>query len=262
MPWARALLSGLFLSCSVFSNETIRLTNGEWPPFLSENLAHHGYASHLVSEAFATVGVEVEYGFFPWKRSFQYAKDGISSSGEIWHGSVVWMYNEERAKVFTYSDVLMTDHQVLFYLHSNPVEWNVVDDLNGKTIGGTLHTYYPLLEYADKKGIIRLERARDYQTLFTRLLAGRIDAVPHNYSVGLYFINNHLSEEQRERVTYSPTEMHKNPYYLILSNNIPENQKYKKLFNQGLKNIKANGTYRKLQNNLEQGMYDRPLVNE
>lgn len=262
MPWARALLISVFLSLSVSANETIRLTNGEWPPFLSEKIAHYGYVSHLVSEAFATVDIDVEYGFFPWKRSFQYAKDGVSSSGETWHGSVVWMYNEERAKFFTYSDTVMTDHQVLFYLSSNPIEWRVIDDLDGKTIGGTLHTFYPLLESAEKKGIIRLERARDYQTLFSRLLAGRIDAVPHNWSVGRYFINNHLSEEQRKQITYSPTEMHKSPYHLILSNKIPQTEKYQKLFNQGLKNIMVNGTYQKLQDNLEQGMYDKPLIQE
>ncbi len=48
--------------------ETIRLANGEWHSFLSKGAPHHGFASHIVTDAFALVGVEVEYGFFPWSR--------------------------------------------------------------------------------------------------------------------------------------------------------------------------------------------------
>ncbi|WED22579.1 transporter substrate-binding domain-containing protein [Vibrio sp. JC009] len=259
MFWFRILLSSILLSTPALSKETIRLTNGEWPPYLSENLAHHGYASHIVTEAFATVGVDVEYGFFPWKRSYQYAKDGISGSGEIWHGSVVWVFNAERAESFMYTDVVMTDYQVLFHLRSNPLDWTTIDDLQGKTIGGTLHTFYPQLELAAESGVVQLERARDYQTLFTRLLAGRIDAVPHTWSVGRYFLKNHLTAEQREKITFSPTVMQTKPCHIILSNQIPQNEKFKALFNQGLKNIKANGTYQRLQENLENGVYDLPL---
>ena len=67
------LAIGLALSWSAGAlaqtRDTIRLTNGDWQPFMSKNGPHHGIASHVVTEAFALVGVEVEYGFFPWKRS-------------------------------------------------------------------------------------------------------------------------------------------------------------------------------------------------
>ncbi|MEE9297196.1 MAG: amino acid ABC transporter substrate-binding protein, partial [Phycisphaerae bacterium] len=69
----------LILGCGVAAaqtSKTIRLTNGEWQPYLSKDSPHHGFASHIVTEAFALVGVEVEYGFFPWKRSFKLAKEG------------------------------------------------------------------------------------------------------------------------------------------------------------------------------------------
>ena len=37
------------------SAKTIRLTNGEWQPYLSKDVPHHGFASHVVTEAFAQV---------------------------------------------------------------------------------------------------------------------------------------------------------------------------------------------------------------
>ncbi len=64
----------LILGCgqaAAQTSKTIRLTNGEWQPYLSKDTPHRGFASHIVIEAFALVGVEVEYGFFPWKRSFK-----------------------------------------------------------------------------------------------------------------------------------------------------------------------------------------------
>ncbi len=64
----------LIVGCGVTAAQTskvIRLTNGEWQPYLSEDTPHHGFASHIVTEAFALVGVEVEYGFFPWSRAMK-----------------------------------------------------------------------------------------------------------------------------------------------------------------------------------------------
>ncbi|WP_413701965.1 hypothetical protein ACLKMH_10825 [Psychromonas sp. KJ10-10] len=87
----------------------------------------------------------------------------------------------------------------------------------------------------------------------------RIDAIPYTRHVARYFTKNNLTAEQREQIIFSPTVMETRRYHIILSNRIPENNKFKELFNQGLKNIKANGTYDKIQQNLQQGLYDHPI---
>lgn len=140
-----------FFLTPLSSAETIRLTNGEWAPYLSKKLPNYGFASHVVKEAFASVNINVEYDFFPWKRSFKYAKEGMGLGSDIWHGTVVWLYTKERAKSFDYSDLVINDSGVLFYLKSNPVIWESFEDLQGKTIGATAHTSYPLFEDAAQK---------------------------------------------------------------------------------------------------------------
>ena len=80
------------------AQETIRLSNGEWEPFLSQNYEHYGVLSRIVTETFALEGITVEYGFFPWKRAMALAQDGD------WDGSIIWGYNQNRAKHFIYSD--------------------------------------------------------------------------------------------------------------------------------------------------------------
>jgi len=48
-----ALLLIALLCGSIQAADSVRLTNGEWPPYLGEHLPHHGVASRIVAEAFA-----------------------------------------------------------------------------------------------------------------------------------------------------------------------------------------------------------------
>lgn len=92
-----ARLAGIVLIvCSTAqAGETVRITNGEWPPFTSEHLPGGGSLSRVVWEAFALEDVTVEYGFYPWKRSYEYARAGR------WHDSVAWDRPKSRSRIST-----------------------------------------------------------------------------------------------------------------------------------------------------------------
>ena len=76
------VLAGLSLvSGVIFCQSKIRITNGEWEPFLSENSSEYGFGSHIVTEAFKLEGIEIEYGFFPWTHGFETAKSGDLEAG-------------------------------------------------------------------------------------------------------------------------------------------------------------------------------------
>jgi polar amino acid transport system substrate-binding protein len=243
----KAVLLLLFFLINIstaFSEEKINITNGEWPPYLSEKLTNYGTASQIVTEAFLAVGIRVNYGFFPWKRSYKYAKEG-KGEGKTWHGSVVWVHTEERAKSFDYSDVVIEDSEVLFYLKEKPLKWDSINDLTGKKIGGTAHTTYPLFEKAENDGKLVLQRAGNYDTLFNRLLSGRIDAIPQVKRVGQYFLQKNFVAEDQEKITFSPTVIQNSKYHLIFSKQLPENQKFLTLFNEGLVKLKKSGKYKK-----------------
>ena len=84
----------LSFSLSARAEKAIRLTTGEWAPYISEKLEHFGLVSRIVTEAFALEGVKVEYIFLPWKRAYQEALIGK------YDGSAVWTRNSEREKGF------------------------------------------------------------------------------------------------------------------------------------------------------------------
>lgn len=243
------------------AKEAVHLTNGEWPPYLSANLYQHGFASDIVSEAFSAVNIDVEYGFFPWPRSFQYAKSGRGSNNKLWHGSLVWLYLDERVKYFYYSKPVMTEHQVLFFLKSKANNWTKIEDLRGMSIGGTSHTAYPKFEEAEKEGILTIERAGNYAVLFERLLKGRIDAIPLEKKVAAHFLRTSLTKAEREQITFVPTIVQTRVFHLILSKKHQSNEALITLFNQGLDKIKQNGTYQRLEKALSDGDYDRNIKN-
>ena len=121
----------LGLNVAVSVAETIRITNGEWPPFMSERLPYQGPLSRVVAEAFALEGITVEYGFFPWKRAYQHAKTGK------WDGTIGWAPTAEHLQDFYMSEPLVVLDKALFHLKSTPFDWKTIDDLNQWRVGGT-----------------------------------------------------------------------------------------------------------------------------
>ncbi len=131
-------LIGSFNLSNCTAEEIIRITTGEHPPYLSENLKHNGVGLRIIKEAFALEGVKVEYGFFPWKRSYQLAKQGV------WDASATWGYNTERDNYFYFSDPIYPAIAAFFHLKSYTFHWNTLDDLNGISIGATAtYAYTP-----------------------------------------------------------------------------------------------------------------------
>jgi len=245
----------LLISSACYATQTVRLTSGEWPPYLSNHLAEGGFATKIVTEAFNEMGIEVEISYYPWKRSYNYAMEGKDPSGNIWNGTIVWIKTEQRMKSFYYSDPVITDEDVLFYLAKSSLHWKTVADLEGKIIGGTAHTAYPTFEQAHKDGLITLQRGGNYDSLLKRIFHQKIDAAQMPKQVGLYYLNHSFSTAEQKQFTYSPTVIERRTYHLILSKNRDENKALLKLFNQGLAKLHSNGRYRSLVSQLRRGSY-------
>ncbi len=244
------IISFFTFSSAAVAKDEILLTNGEWSPYLSQELPHYGAASHIVTEAFHAMGIETTYRFFPWKRAYILAENGTYS------GSLVWVSTPDREKLFLYSDVVIHESEHLFHLKSKDLAWQKIEDLKGLSIGATLHTSYPTLERAAEKGLITLERAGNYDTLFKRLLKNRIDAIPMVSQVAMYYLHQTLTPEEQARITYSETVLQQRKYHLILSKRLKENDNFLSLFNTGLARIHANGRYDEILKALKRGGYE------
>ncbi len=240
------------LSTYCFAQDTVRLTNGEWPPFMSENLKHFGVASHIVTEAFASEGIRTEYGFYPWKRSYMLAEKGK------WDGSVVWSRSPERDEDFYFSDPVIISKEVFFFLKEKKFDWNNMEDLKNITVGASLGYFYGEdFKKAEEAGIIKVDRTtKDIHNL-KKLLAGRIGVFVVNLYVGYDLLRKNFSDEERERITYHPKAVREASWHLILSKKEEKNRMLMEIFNRGLTKLKESGKKDKCLEDALSGKYEK-----
>lgn len=225
-----ALLSGL-----ARATETVRLTNGDWAPYLNRE-APHGIIGMIIEEAFAESDIAVHWGFFPWARSYTLAKKGI------WDGSAAWACTEERAPYFYFSDAIIPVKLAFFYRREDNFDWSKPEDLKGLKIGLSRDYYYgETINQAAADGIVDVEVATSDEINFRKLLAGRIDLFPIDVVVGRRLIARNFSEKDMEKLAVHPRVVYVAQLHLLLSNSVPGNAERMTRFNQGLATIRQRG---------------------
>ncbi len=248
---ALALSFGCSVGALAQARDTIRLTIGKWQPYFSKSAPHYGFASHIVTEAFALVSVDVDYGFFPWKRTMKLARDGK------WNGSAVWLDTEERRVDFFYSDPTAPGTNSFFHLKSYQFDWNGFEDLKDVRIGATLgYSYGPAFDAADKAGTIKVQRAPNDETSLRKLLKGRIDAFAGNLLVTYAQIRDTVTAEEAVLFTHHPKHISQIPLHVLFSKNVPGMEQMRDRFNEGLRMLKVSGRWDQMIADGLAGKYD------
>ncbi len=213
--------------------ESITLASGDWAPYLAKDLKSYGYASDIVTKAFAKAGYEVDYVFLPWKRSFEEAKAGKYA------GSPMWGKNAEREQDFLYSNPILTLETVFFKKAGSDFDWSATADLKGKKIGGVVGYAYGL-EEEEKNQTVVIDRLGKPEGNYKKLESGRIDAVIEDRDVGMTLVN--------ELGLTGAIEIHPKPvnardYHLIVPKTLPNAQQLVDAFNKGLATLKESGEF-------------------
>ena len=71
---AVCLLLGLPAQAS--EQPELKISVGDWPPYLASNLKHNGVVAHLISDLLADEGYRVSFQFLPWPRAYSAAAAG------------------------------------------------------------------------------------------------------------------------------------------------------------------------------------------
>jgi len=232
--------------------DTIRIAVDEWPPYQSQTYAHYGSAHRIISEAFATEGIEVEYGWHPWARSLIFARNGD------WDAAALSQKTEDKERYFLFSEAVMQAEKVFFYLKSEEFEWQNLVSLKDMTIGGTLgYSYGEDFDRADREGEVNMVRTAKNKQGFKMLLQRRTDAFLLEKRAG-YFLLSKQFPEQAHLITHHPQPVQTVKYYVIFSKRIEGIEDYIVRFNRGLSELKQQGLVeRYLMEGLE-GEYDHP----
>lgn len=246
------ILASLFFSTAL-SAETIRITNGEWEPYLSEYSPHYGFCSHVVAEAFKSEGVKVVWRFYPWKRALVVAREG-----ENHDASCCWWPSEEIARDFLISEPVTKSSIVFFHLKSYNFDWNSVDDLKGLKIGGTFEYEYSeeFMRAMNEKRIYVDMVARD-ELNYRKLMGNRIDIFPNDPVVGYSQIRNNFPPDKAENFTHHPKELQSTTLNLIISKQFENSRWFMDKFNSGLKKLKESGRFTQMLEDVMAGKYDK-----
>ncbi len=226
-------------SSTVFAEDIIRISAGEWPPYISEDLKYYGVTMHIISEAFALEGIKAEYEFFSWGRAMYKAEHGDLN------GIAGVARNLEREKNFFFTDFVAEGPLVIFHLKSYTFDWSVIEDLKVPIVIGAVvgNTYGNAFQKAENAGILDLERVPNEELNFRKLLAKRINIFPINQYAGYNILQKHFNSTETKLVTHHPKPIRQSTYHLLLSKRIKRNKHYLKLFNRGLKRLKNSGKY-------------------
>lgn len=228
-----AMLAGSALASN--PPHTLRITNGDWPPYLVEK-PPYGLISRIIDKAFEAEGLSTKFGFFPWPRSYALARKGL------WDGSAAWSCNPERLKYFYFSMPVFPVTIVLFHRKDQQIYWESLADLGKYRIGTSQGYFYgnPFMEAA-KSGVLNTENATSDIINFRKLLAGRIDAFPVDVVVGNEILRNAFTAKDREQLTYDIKDIFVGDLHLMLSRHVPGNAAVLKRFNRGLETIRDSG---------------------
>lgn len=218
---------------------TIRLANGSWEPYNGPGLPHGGCEAQVVEEAFALQGITVEFGFFPWARSYS-----LSATG-AWDGTLAWDDTpEHRADHYLSAEPITLQEWVFFYLKGRPLDWKTLDDLSGKTIGVTTgYVYSDAFKDIKARGMATFLESSSDEANFRMLLAGRIDVFPMERRVGKYMLQSIFSSEEQAQISESTESFSQFQSYLLLSRAVPENEQRMVLFDRGFQELKESGRY-------------------
>lgn len=232
-------LIGIFFAMqSVQAKQVVRISTGEWLPYISESLNHKGLLAQITSEAFALKGYEVQFGFFPWARATE-----LSKTGE-WAGTIALAHLKERESYYLYSLPLYIGRYVFFHLKSQTFSWNKYEDLKNMTMASTRGFGGMGDEFlsAERGGVIKVLRLTSDVQSFNMLKAGRIQAVPSDLEVG-YVSLRRMYGKDADVFTHSSHLIHQAAYHLVISKKEKNGQQMIEIFNEGLKELHRSGRY-------------------
>lgn len=234
-------LSALLLvfATSASAGAPITLATGEFAPYSGEHLSGGGMITSIVLAAFNAVDKEVDISYLPWKRGLHYT----STHRVI--ATYPYVKDFQREEEFLFSDVLFSSKVRLFVRRDSAIEFSKDEDLKGLTTCVPLGYSTREIDRFLEKGLITIKlRAISDKACLNAVHVGEVDFYSVNENTGWMWVRDLFGPT--DSLTTVGKAFYENHYYLIVANDYPDVESFLQTFNDGLRLIKSNGTYKKL----------------
>jgi len=245
----------LFLCAPPLSvaKEVVRISTGEWSPYISESADNKGLLIQIVEEAFKKKNIEVQVEFFPWARAIELSKKGT------WDATAALVSLKEREEFYFFSEPIYESRYVFFHLKSKPLNWAKLEDLKGTDIattrgfGGMGDEFLRL----EKNGTLNVQRVTSAEQSFDMLKADRVQAVVHDLEVG-YVLLHSMYGDGDQIFTHSSHAVAIPVYRLAVSKKAKNAENIVATFSEGLKLLRKSGRYDEILKN----WYQKPVYKD
>lgn len=166
--------------------ETWKITSLAWQPFSGPDLEKQGAGINALREALATVGVELEVEFMPWRRA-----KAVAGADEEYVGYYP-SWPSEVEEGFFGSEVVFTSPVGFAQRADDPISWEEPADLTAyevATVGAYIYpdAFQALLD----DGTVSASEVNDDAAALQMVNGGRVDAAAIDRHVMAYNLQTH-----------------------------------------------------------------------
>lgn len=248
----------IILSINIIASEKVEIDKKEiklsvfhYPPYMDKNLENNGLFCELILEAYKAVGIEVEFNFYPLRRSTQYVIEGrsLGQLGTIWNFPIEEKDNLYFVPIFYYKIVG-------FYLKKNykTIEIKNLNELRKYRISVILGSSDEQVLKSNENLIV--ESVSNMEQLFKQVYLGRSDIA---FAVELSGINTLKNYYPKEIKKWGITEdyIQKINAHVVFSKKYPSCVEYAEKLKLGLMLIKENGIFSKIFKKYYEDYYEK-----
>lgn len=229
-----ALVAAAFLAPRAAHARDAYMCTVEWAPYYGEKLPREGFITAIVKTAFERAGDHPELEFMPWARAMKEVQEGRC---DMLMGAY---YSDERAKTYYSSDpIYVVKIGLVARADLGISSYKSLRDLKRYVIGITRG--FANSEAFDAADYLKKETADKQVLNMRKLFAHRLDMTVASFARFRYV----AAQQHRDlsKVVFLKPALKENTLNIMVSRKIKGGQQLVEDFNRGLSEIRADGTY-------------------
>jgi len=236
------LIITLFYSANSFAiQKRFTLATVDFPPYYASGLPESGWVSEVVKAALETQGYNVEVRFMPWAKAVKYTKQGY------YDALLGAFYTEERAEAYYFSAPISQARTGFFKRVDNDVSFKELTDLKGYKIG--VVKGYATSKTFDAADYLNKVVVTSDEVGLKMLNNKSLDLFTGTQASINYLMEQILEEKEpgiSETIEFIKPVLAMNKMYVAISKKAVDADLKLIDFNQGLRTIYLDGTFRKI----------------
>lgn len=228
----------LFLTLQPVDARTIKIATIDYEPFSSPRMREGGFQTALVRAAFAAVGHQAEFVFFPWKRALR-----TVIRGKVDFVTSIY-YTPERNKDLHFTKPLHNTASALIGLKRLGVHtYENLADLSKYEIGVLAGAVFD--DEFDHADYLNKTQVHSDELNMSKLYHNRLDLVATTPISFQYRVAQSIKYDPADLVVLQPL-LSVRPTFIAASRNIPDHEALVADFNKGLAIIIDNGMFNQI----------------